>query len=440
MAFQQGLSGLGVSSKALDVTSHNIANASTVGYKGANAHFGDVYAAALNGGGASQIGIGVNLAAVQQQFNQGNITTTNNPLDLSINGAGFYRMDKAGATTYTRNGQFHLDKSGYIVNDQGMKLTGYIAQGGVIRAATPAPLQIDSSAIPPVATGSNPTSSFKGIKANLSLDSRATTTGMLPWGPTGIPVPVAGQPWTPDPKSYNWSTALTTFDTLGNPHNLTMYFVKTANPGEWEMYANVDGTTWTNSPIAGAVPTLLNFDTSGKLTTAMPLSISIDLDQVNNDLGKPDNAAVTPLVFDIDLTGTGQYGQAFGTNRLEQDGYAPGNLVGLSVGTDGVVQGRYSNGKSFAQGQVVLANFTNPNGLLSMGNNQWVETSDSGPPLVGAPQTSSLGTLTAASVEESNVDLTAELVNLITFQRNYQANAQSIKTQDQIMQTIVNLR
>lgn len=434
MAFQQGLSGLGVSSKALDVTSHNIANASTVGYKGANAHFGDVYAAALNGGGASQIGIGVALAGVQQQFNQGNITTTNNPLDVSINGAGFFRVDKAGATTYTRNGQFHLDKSGFIVNDQGMKLTGYVAQGGVIRAATPSPLQIDSSAIPPVATGTNPTSAFKGVKANLSLDSRATTTGLLPWG---TPAPVAGQPWTPDPKSYNWSTALTTFDSLGNPHNVTMYFRKAATAGDWELYANVDGTDAALSPLSSNA---LNFDTAGKLTTPMPLNISIDLAGINVALGKPVNAAVTPLAFDIDFTGTGQYGQAFGTNRLEQDGYAPGNLVGLSVGTDGVVQGRYSNGQTFAQGQIVLANFTNPNGLLSMGNNQWVETSDSGPPLVGAPQSSSLGTLSAASVEESNVDLTAELVNLITFQRNYQANAQSIKTQDQIMQTIVNLR
>lgn len=434
MAFQQGLSGLGVSSKALDVTSHNIANASTVGYKGANAHFGDVYAAALNGGGASQIGIGVALAGVQQQFNQGNITTTNNPLDVSINGAGFFRVDKAGATTYTRNGQFHLDKSGFIVNDQGMKLTGYVAQGGVIRAATPSPLQIDSSAIPPVATGTNPTSAFKGVKANLSLDSRATTTGLLPWG---TPAPVAGQPWTPDPKSYNWSTALTTFDSLGNPHNVTMYFRKAATAGDWELYANVDGTDAALSPLSSNA---LNFDTAGKLTTPMPLNISIDLAGINVALGKPVNAAVTPLAFDIDFTGTGQYGQAFGTNRLEQDGYAPGNLVGLSVGTDGVVQGRYSNGQTFAQGQIVLANFTNPNGLLSMGNNQWVETSDSGPPLVGAPQSSSLGTLSAASVEESNVDLTAELVNLITFQRNYQANAQSIKTQDQVMQTLVNLR
>jgi len=152
------------------------------------------------------------------------------------------------------------------------------------------------------------------------------------------------------------------------------------------------------------------------------------------------NSATTPLAFDVDFSGTSQFGSAFGTNRLEQDGYAAGKLVGLSVGSDGVIQGRYSNGQTFAQGQVVLANFTNPNGLQALGNNQWAETSVSGPALVGAPNTSSLGALSASTVEESNVDLTAELVNLITQQRNYQANAQSIKTQDQVMQTLVNLR
>ena len=132
MAFQQALSGLNSSSKAIDATSHNIANSSTVGFKASTAHFGDVYAASLNGSGAGQVGIGVSLAAVQQQFTQGNITSTNNPLDISINGAGFYRMEQNGATTYTRNGQFHLDKNGFIINDQAMQLTGYRAQAGII--------------------------------------------------------------------------------------------------------------------------------------------------------------------------------------------------------------------------------------------------------------------------------------------------------------------
>lgn len=431
MAFQQGLSGLNTSSKAIDVTSNNIANSSTVGYKASVSHFADVYANSLSGAGASQIGIGVNLAAVQQQFTQGNITTTSNPLDISINGAGFFRMNQNGAVTYTRNGQFHLDKSGYIINDQGMRLTGYPAQNGIIRATTPSDLQISASDIAPVATGSNTTTAFQGVKANLNLDSREAvpTTAWANGGASGV--------WSPDPLTYNYSTALSVYDTLGNAHTLTMYFRKAAGTGDWNVYSNVDGTTNQRVTLTTSGP--LNFDTSGQLQSGSPINVSIDLAGVMADLGKPNNAA-TPLAFDVDFTGTTQFGSSFGTNRLEQDGYAAGHLVGLSVGDDGVIQGRYSNGQTFNQGQVVLANFTNPNGLQALGNNQWSETSVSGPALVGAPNTSNLGVLQSASVEESNVDLTAELVNLITEQRNYQANAQSIKTQDQIMQTLVNIR
>ena len=461
MAFQQALSGLNTASKAIDSTSHNIANSSTVGYKASVAHFGDVYTASLAGAGASQIGIGVNLAAIQQQFTQGNITSTNNPLDISINGAGFFRMDNNGATTFTRNGQFHLDKNGYIINDQNMKLTGYPAQSGIIVPSTPSPLQISASDLAPKATGSNTSSTFQGVKANLNLDSRLTPP-VPAWsnGAAAAVPPLKSATWTPDPTTYNYSTALSVYDTLGNAHTLTMYFRKAEGTGDWAVFANVDGTTnqrVTISQPAGspalasvnigtaASPVMvpgIDFSTSGILnsTTASPkLHLSIDVAGVMNDLGSPNNAA-TPLAFDIDFTGTTQFGSPVGTNRLEQDGYAAGHLVGLSVGNDGVVQGRYSNGQTFAQGQIVLANFTNPNGLQALGNNQWTETSVSGPALVGAPNTSNLGVLSSSTVEESNVDLTAELVNLITQQRNYQANAQSIKTQDQVMQTLVNLR
>lgn len=447
MAFQQALSGLNTASKAIDSTSHNIANSSTVGYKASVAHFGDVYAASLAGAGASQIGIGVNLAAIQQQFTQGNITSTNNPLDISINGAGFFRMDNNGATTFTRNGQFHLDKNGYIINDQNMKLTGYPAQSGIIVPSTPSPLQISASDLPPVATGTNVSSTFQGVKANLNMDSRETapTPAWANGGATGV--------WSPDPTTYNYSTALSVYDTLGNAHTLTMYFRKGQDQGEWAVFANVDGTTNQRVTITGGatvdvqagagttnVPGI-GFNTSGGLLNAASstLNVSIDLAGVMSDLGSV-NSALSPLSFNLDFTGTTQFGSPFGTNRLEQDGYAAGHLVGLSVGNDGVVQGRYSNGQTFAQGQIVLANFTNPNGLQSLGNNQWTETSVSGPALVGAPNTSNLGVLSSSTVEESNVDLTAELVNLITQQRNYQANAQSIKTQDQVMQTLVNLR
>lgn len=434
MAFQQGLSGLNTASKAIDSTSNNIANASTVGYKAGVAHFADVYANSLAGSGASQIGIGVTLAAIQQQFTQGNITTTNNPLDISINGAGFFRMDSNGAVTYTRNGQFHLDKNGYIVNDQAMRLTGYPALSGIITASTPVPLQISASDLAPVATGSNTSSSFNGVKANVNLDSRQTVPTSA-WADGPAAATVGG--WTPDPLTYNFSTALSVYDTLGNAHTLTMYFRKAATAGDWNLYANIDGTTNANSG-AGALTTL-HFDTSGQLSSGNPAAISINLNNVATSLGTTSGSA-TPLAFNIDFIGSTQFGSPFGTNRIEQDGYASGHLVGLSVGNDGVIQGRYSNGQTFNQGQVVLANFTNPNGLQSLGNNQWTETSVSGPALVGAPNTSNLGVLSSATVEESNVDLTAELVNLITEQRNYQANAQSIRTQDQILQTLVNLR
>jgi len=435
MAFQQALSGLNTSSKAIDVTSNNIANSSTVGYKASVSHFADVYANSLSGSGANQVGIGASLAAIQQQFTQGNITTTNNPLDLSINGAGFYRMDQNGAITYSRNGQFHLDKNGFVVNDQGMELTGYPAKSGVIVPSTPAPLQISASDLAPKATGANTSSTFQGVKANLNLDSRQTVPTTA-WADGPAAGTVSG--WSPDPLTYNYSTALSVYDTLGNAHTTTMYFRKAATAGDWNVYANVDGTTNLNSGAAGPITTL-HFDTSGKLVSGSPVTFTINLASVGTSLGST-TGALSPQTFPIDFTGTTQFGSAFGTNSLAQDGYSAGHLVGLSVGADGVIQGRYSNNQTFNQGQVVLTNFTNPNGLQSLGNNQWAETSLSGPALVGAPNTSSLGTLQASSVEESNVDLTAELVNLITQQRNYQANAQSIKTQDQIMQTLVNLR
>jgi flagellar hook protein FlgE len=349
-------------------------------------------------------------------------------------------MDQNGATTYTRNGQFHLDKNGYIVNDQSMKLTGYAAPSGIVVPSTPQPIQISASDLPPIETGTSTSSGFTGVKANLQLDSRAKEPIVSPWVPAvvasaGPPPVTAATLYTPDPQSYNFSTAISIYDSLGNSHALTMYMVKTPTPGQWEARFNVDGTSDAYvSPQASPV----NFDSTGKLISA-PVALTINLASVNSALNLPSNAT-SPMTFDVNFTGSTQFGSAFGTNRLEQDGYAAGRLVGLSVGADGIIKGRYSNGQNFAQGQIVMANFTNPNGLQSLGNNQWVETSVSGAAMLGAPNTSSLGALSSSTVEESNVDLTAELVNLITQQRNYQANAQSIKTQDQIMQTLVNLR
>jgi len=435
MAFQQGLSGLNTSSKALDVTSNNIANASTVGFKGASTHFADVYAASLTGSGASQVGIGAANSAIAQQYTQGNITTTSNSLDIAINGGGFFRMSQNGAVTYTRNGQFHVDAKGFIVNDQTDNLTGYPADAnGNVVPTTAQPLQISTASIAPQATGST----SEGVTAQLQLDSTKSAPVTAWTAPTGTNAP--------ETDTYNYSTALTIYDSLGNPHTATMYFVKstpaatdpTGTTGAWDVHYQIDGTSEANVT-SGA--SRLAFDSSGKLLTTMPLAFSIDLNQVITDTDPLDvNDASSPLAFNFDFTGTTQYGSSFAVNKLTQDGYAAGNLAGLSVGNDGIIKGNYSNGQTKNLGQVVLCNFTNPNGLLAMGNNSWIETADSGQPQIGTPDSGTLGVLQSGAVEDSNVDLTAELVNMIVQQRNYQANAQSIKTQDQIMQTLVNIR
>lgn len=411
MSFQQGLSGLNSSSKALDVLGNNIANANTVGFKSAEVHFADVYANSLSGGGASQVGIGSTISGIQQTFSQGNITATNNPLDISINGGGFFRMNQSGEITYTRSGQFHLDNAGYIVNDATMRLTGYPADAnGVISASSPVDLQLSASQIPPRATSA---ALAGNLTAALNLDSRQGVPAVTPFN-------------FANPQTYNYSTALSVYDTLGVSHTMTMYFQRASAGGPWNVYGTMDGAT------PQAFPAALAFNTSGVLTTAMPLVLP--------SWALTTGAATPWSPGSMDFAGTTQYGSASSVDRLTQGGYATGSLTGLSVAGDGVVQGRYSNGQSRNLGQVVLATFANPNGLQSLGNNQWALTSDSGPELVSAPGTGSRGVLQSASIEESNVDLTKQLVDMITQQRNYQANAQSIKTQDQILQTLVNLR
>lgn len=404
MAFQQGLSGLNAASKALDVISNNVANSGNVGFKGGTTQFADVFAAALNGAAAGvQVGIGTAVGAVSQLFTQGNITPTNNPLDVAINGAGFFRMDQAGTIAYSRNGQFEVDKDGFIMNSQGFRLTGFPADPtGVILQATPGPLQIDTADLQPVQTTE--------VEIGLNLDSRDTA-----------PAAVFD---VSDPATYNSSSSVTIYDSLGNDHILTMYFVKTAG-GTWDVHQQLDGGTASSA-------LTLTFDSSGTISSTPSTNLSLTI--------PASFGAASPQAVLLDFTGSTQFGSGFGVNRQIQDGYASGRLSGITFVEDGTVQGRYSNGQSRNLGQIVLANFASPNGLISLGGNLWAESPASGQPLVGAPATGSLGTLTAGAVEESNVDLTTELVAMITQQRAYQANAQSIKTQDQILQTLVNLR
>lgn len=508
MSFQQGLSGLNGAAKSLDVIGNNIANASTVGFKGSTTQFADVYARSLNGAGGNQAGIGVAVAGIAQQFTQGNIETSANPLDIAINGSGFFRTETSGLVQYTRNGQFSLDKNGYLVTPQGANLTGYgVGPSGQILAGSPSPLQISTADLKPVPTSK--------VDTSLNLDSRANP-------PTNFPFNAD------DPTTYNKQTPVDVYDTLGNAHVMSLYYVKTG-AGTWDVYAGSDGTELTNVSVAGAsqqdagvqaarntwltatkavppdanaisaalsdyaskasaavvtaataagaspatiaaiqsaatsagntagyspdqidkdiaaavsVPSVrvghLDFDSNGALSAqlmspqTLPLTVNLPI--------YPPTGAKDSLPIKLNFAGTTQYGADTSEKKTTQDGYTAGHLQRFSAGQDGTILGQYSNGQTKPLGQIVLANFTNPGGLEPLGNNAFAETSASGTPLVGTPDTGSLGVLQSSATEASNVDLTAELVNMITAQRVYQANAQTIKTQDSVLQTLVNMR
>ncbi len=642
MAFQQGLSGLSIASKALDAISNNVSNSGTVGYKQAGAQFADVFAASLSAGSSTQVGIGASVATVAQQFTQGNISTSSSTLDLAVKGQGFFRMSDNGAITYTRNGQFHVDKNGYVVNSSGLRLTGntYDAKGlpnGVggdirlsygdadpkatteagynvnldSRSTSPAALTVatlygtgvpatvgtplvltaannqltiavdgEASATVTIPAGSYADSSSlvaalqtaidqtslknrvvassdsngvlslaseRGGRLSSLLVSGSAATGLrIPAGTTVngsnavvatlssasvapftiAPVPAAGTTSTlsiavdggaaipvtinaatypdsaslvaalqtavnatalngkvvvgadadgritfsstlaggqssmavtggvatdlamptftatansggfsiTDPTSYTSTTSQTVYDSLGNPHTQSLYFVKTAQANKWDVYTSLDGGFPPEiDPITGLhSPTTVSFDSNGGLLTPKTIATTYTVT----------TGATRDLTITVDLNNSTQFGNSFGVSSLSQDGYKPGTLSGLTVEADGTILGNFSNGQSRTMGQVLLTNFRNPNGLVSVGANQWQWTPEAGA-VDGAgapPGTGTLGVLQSAAIEESNVDLTSELVNMITQQRAYQANAQSIKTQDQILQTLVNLR
>ncbi|WP_338848435.1 flagellar hook protein FlgE [Massilia sp. W12] len=526
MSFQQGLSGLNGAAKSLDVIGNNVANASTVGFKLSKAQFADVYASSLTGATGNQAGIGTKVVNIAQQFTQGNIGNSNNPLDIAINGGGFFRMTYNGTAQYSRNGQFQLDRNGYIVNAQGANLTGYMANAlGVLSTGAPVSLQVNTADLPPKVT--------EKVAAVLNLDSRAQVPRDAPFSPDV-------------PTSYNSATSVNIFDTLGNPHVMQTFYVKTG-PSTWDVYATSDGIERssltvreaandadrvvdpppTPASIAAAVRALANATqadaTAARTTADAARAAAVTPDQIAQaealtqvavrlerlatfqdnaadagdaeaadpnatrasvisavTIGTPANpllappapiarlvftplgaldtatkagmpfrvdipvhpptGALSPISMEVDYSGTTQFGSNFSTNALKQDGYTSGRLSGFSTSSDGLMVARYTNGQSNVLAQLVLANFTNPNGLAPLGNNAWAETAASGAALVGVPNSASLGVLQASAVEDSNVDLTQELVEMITAQRVYQANAQTIKTQDSVLQTLVNLR
>ncbi len=406
MSFNIALSGIQAASSDLGIIGNNIANSATTGFKSSRAEFADVYASLL-GASDTTIGSGVRLQNAAQQFAQGNISFTNNSLDLAISGSGFFQLDSGGSLTYTRAGNFSLDKNGFVVNNEGASLMARSADiNGAITGAV-GPLQLDTTYVSP-----NPTSA---LSANINFDAREAETDSS-W------LLVGG---VPDTAGYNSSTTATIYDTLGNDHAVALYFSKldpVTNPNEWNVRTMIDGNLENT--------TAVTFNTDGSYNAPANLPITFN----------PTGGAAVPQSFDIDLSTSTQYGSNFAVNSLSQDGYTSGQLLGVDIDKEGIIFARYSNGQSQAKGQVVLANFANTQGLQPLGDTAWAETFSSGAPVVSAPGTAGLGLIQSNALEESNVDLTAELVNMIEAQRNFQANAQTIQAEDAVTQTIINLR
>jgi flagellar hook protein FlgE len=414
MGFAQGVSGLNASASNLDVIGNNIANSGTIGFKAGTAQFSDVYA-------GSRVGLGTQVAGVSQNFTSGAVQTSSRALDVAIvNGDGFFRLaSPGGEVAYSRNGQFNMDKDGFVVNSAGLQLTGYpVGANGSVAGGSPAPLQLPTTAMQPNST--------KNIAAQFNLDSRSAV------------IPAATAFDASDSTTYNYANAVTVYDSLGNSHELSTFFAKTG-PNQWNAYATADGKPLTSTgaistatpPVAGSLGTLA-FDTNGNLTTT-PSTLAFNALDFGNGSG--------PMAFAVNVAGTTQFGNANDVKKLTQDGYTSGTLTSFAINQDGTVTGKYSNEQAKALGQIVLSSFVNPNGLQPKGDNVWAETSASGQPLTGTPgEGTKMGALTSGALEASNVDLTSELVNLIIAQRTYQANAQTVKTQDQVMQTLVNMR
>lgn len=445
MSFNTGLSGLYAANKSLDVAGNNIANVATTGFKSSRVEFADQYAQSIRGtSGNTNVGSGVRTASVSQQFTQGTLTTgTANSLDLAINGNGFFLLSNNGEKLYTRAGAFHTDKEGNVVNSSGMNLQGFNvdADGNVVTGIVEN-LRVDSSNLAP-----NPTNNVT-IASN--LNSTAVVPTVSPFDPSNT-------------KTYNSTFSTPIYDSQGNQHSLDQYFVKT-DTNTWQAYTMVDGRSINNPSSTVPDVTTLTFDSAGKLASSVATSpapvppaaanVSVNADgtfQINN--WQPAMNAGTATVpnwvdngadaavggVQLDMLATTQTASVSGAITKSQNGYATGQISSMNVDATGNLFATYTNGQSKVIGQVSLSNFANVQGLSPAGGTNWRETYASGVPVTGAPQSGTLGDITGQALEDSNVDLTMELVNLIKAQSNYQANAKTISTQSTIMQTTIQM-
>ncbi|MGR5178795.1 flagellar hook protein FlgE [Vibrio parahaemolyticus] len=396
MSFNIALSGLDATNTQLNTISHNIANASTYGFKQSRTEFSAVYNGMQPGG--------VEVAAISQNFDKnGSVSGTGRSMDMAINGNGFFvTKDHMGQTLYTRAGVFGTDKNNYVVGNTGAKLQGYsVDSNNNLLTGSVGDLQISTSSLAAKATDK------LDFVANFDASSDVIDQAVNPFDPA-------------DPNSFNSSYTSKVYDSLGNSHTVTQYFTKTAD-NTWEVNVQVDGGS---TPVQ-TVP--VTFNTDGTLASpAGSFNVAFPAPGAN------------AMSIDISLAGSTQFGAAFGVSTNNPNGYTSGELAGVRVEDNGMLFATYTNGQSQLQGQVILANFANPQGLAKTNGTAWTQSYSSGAPVMGTPGTGVLGDLTPGALEGSNVDLTSELVNLMTAQRNYQANAKTISTSDKLTQALFN--
>ncbi|MCB1830986.1 MAG: flagellar hook protein FlgE [Chromatiaceae bacterium] len=439
MPFRIALSGLDAASTDLQVTGHNIANSATAGFKQSRAEFADIYATSIQDVSSTSSGRGVKVTRVAQQFSQGSLNFTSNNLDLAISGEGFFILkDTAGNTSYSRAGAFSSDRNGNVVNhaNENLQVFAPIDTAGT-RFNTGATVDL----VLPTLSGAP--QATDNVIAALNLDAAETQPGTAwPAGTTDTTDVAYSAAADPTFESnittdmYNHATSTTIYDSLGNSHRATMYYRKTATSGLWQTYTYIDGTLAGDGATANHYSTL-QFQPSGALDTTAG---SVDAQgRFDLDAWTPVNGA-DPITVTFDYAATSQYGADFAVNDLTQDGFTAGRLSGVDVDNSGVIFARFTNGQSTALGKVALAKFNNPQGLRQLGDTSWAQTYTAGDVQMGEPGTSSLGLIQSGALENSNVDIAEQLVNLITAQRNFQANAQVITTADTITQTIINIR
>jgi flagellar hook protein FlgE len=451
MAFTTALSGLNAAANNLAVTGNNIANANTTGFKKSRSEFADVYASSIGGIGKNTPGAGVRVSNVAQQFNQGNLEFTENSLDLAISGEGFFTLAQSPTEledkVYTRSGEFKLDKNGAVVNNQGQALLVYKPNGtkvtdgfsqGVLQS-----IQLNATQGLPAATEN------VRMQVNLNADDPVITAAFD----------------LADTTTYTTQTSATVYDTLGESHIMTTYFVSkgvdtaatppaATPPGtgysKWAVYHAVDGNAIdVNNPALpatdlganGEIGETLYFDSAGQLKfPAQVVGGSTTVGSVSLNSFTIPNSSAAPIQVSMDYDKSTQISAKFSVDNLTQDGLPAGRLTGVDIDDNGVIFARFSNGGSTPLGKVALTRFSSPQGLAKLGDTLWGQSASSGEPIPGEAGANNFGLVQSGALEGSNVDLAAQLVNLIVAQQAYQANAKTITTEDTITQTILNIR